>query len=199
VFVDPRTPGATVQKYVPSSGSAVPKSRGTTDKNNGNMSGDGLLAKDYTGTTKVKISSCTDGLSNTLMLIESAGRPFHFVRGKRTAQGSDTNARVNGGGWCRPASDISFGGQLSTGLDVATADSDPAINVSNGFLVTAPNDYGGTNFGTEGTSAPYSFHNGIVNAVFGDGSVQAISNGVSIRVMAALVTRAGAERDKLDN
>jgi len=38
-----------------------------------------------------------------------------------------------------------------------------------------------------------------VNSVFADGSVRAISDGVSIRVFAATVTRSGAEQDKLDN
>ena len=199
VFVDPRTPGATVQKYVPSSGSAVPKTRSTTDKAVNATTGDGAMAKDYTGKTVHKLSQVTDGLSNTLLLVESAGRPFHYVKGKRTAPGSDTNARVNGGGWCRPASDISFGGQLASGLDVASADTDPAINVSNGVLATAPNDYNGTNYGTEGTSAPYSFHaGGVVNSVYADGSVRAISDGVTIRVFASQVTRNGSEQDKLD-
>jgi len=194
VFVNPGTPGA-AKPYT----GAKPKDRGTTDQNRGDMQGDGLLAKDYTGTTNHRYAQCTDGLSNTIALIESAGRPFHFVRGKRTAQGSDTNARVNGGGWCRPASDLSFGGMASTGLATASSSSDSSINVSNGLLVTSPNDYGGTDYGTEGTSAPYSFHSGgVVNAVFGDGSTRSISDSVSIQIFAALVTRAGAESDKIE-
>jgi prepilin-type processing-associated H-X9-DG protein len=200
VFVDPRTPGSTVQKYVPSSGDVLPKTRGTTDKNVGSTPGDGAMPKDYVGTTRHKLSQISDGLSNTLLLVESAGRPSHYIRGKRTAAGTDTNARVNGGGWCRPASDMTFGGQLPTGLDVASADTNPAINVSNGILATAPNDFGGTNYGTEGTSAPFSFHaGGVVNSVYADGSVRAINEGVAIRVFASQVTRSGAEQDKLDN
>jgi len=200
VFVDPRTPGATVQKYVPSTGSAVPKTRSTTDKGVGSARGDGAMPKDYTGSTNHKLSQIADGLSNTLLLVESAGRPNHYTRKGKTAPGTDTNARVNGGGWCRPASDIIFGGQLATGLDVASAASDPAINVSNGVLVTAPNDYNGTNYGTEGTSAPFSFHaGGVVNSVYADGSVRAINDGVTIQVFASQVTRNGAEQDKLDN
>ena len=200
-FVDPRTPGAIV-KYVPRTGSAVPKSRsdttGSGDGNTGNIAGDGLLAKDYTGKVIQKMSQATDGLSKTIALVESAGRPFHFVRGTRTAQGSDVGARVNGGGWCRPASDLSFGGQTSTGLDVASSASDPAINVSNGILAASPNDFSGTNYGTEGTSAPYSFHPGVVNVVFGDGSTRTVSDTVTIQVFAALVTRSGSENASLD-
>ena len=200
VFVDPRTPGSTVQKYVPSSGDVLPKTRSTTDKAVGATSGDGAMPKDYTGKTVHKLSQVTDGLSNTLLLVESAGRPSHYTRRGKTAPGTDTNARVNGGGWCRPASDMTFGGQLATGLDVASADTNPAINVSNGILATAPNDYNGTNYGTEGTSAPFSFHaGGVVNSVYADGSVRAINDGVTIRVFASQVTRSGAEQDKLDN
>ena len=200
VFVDPRTPGATVQKYVPSTGAALPKTRSTTDKGVGSAKGDGAMPKDYTGTTNHRLSQITDGLANTLLLIESTGRPSHYTRKGKTAPGTDINARVNGGGHFRPASDIIFGGQLATGLDVASADTDPAINISNGVLVTSPNDYNGTNYGTEGTSAPFSFHaGGVVNSVFADGSVRPISDGVTIRVFAAIVTRSGAEQDKLDN
>jgi prepilin-type N-terminal cleavage/methylation domain-containing protein len=196
-FVNPSTPGATV-KYT----GANPKARSTTtsngDGNNGNMPGDGLLAKDYTGRIAHKMSAASDGLSKTIALVESAGRPFHFVRGRRTANGSDTNARVNGGGWCRPASDLSFGGSSSNGLGVASSATDPAINVSNGLLATAPNDFNGTDYGTEGTSAPYSFHPGVINVVFGDGSTRTVSETVAINVFAALVTRSGSENVTLD-
>jgi hypothetical protein len=156
------------------------------------------LAKDYTGRIAHKMSAASDGLSKTIALVESAGRPFHFVRGKRTGSGSDTNARVNGGGWCRPASDLSFGGSSSNGLGVASSATDPAINVSNGLLATAPNDFNGTDYGTEGTSAPYSFHPGVINVVFGDGSTRTVSETVAINVFAALVTRSGSENVTLD-
>ena len=39
----------------------------------------------------------------------------------------------------------------------------------------------------------YSFHPGGANAVFADGSVHFLQEGISIRVLAALVTRAGGE------
>ncbi len=84
----------------------------------------GILAKN----SKVKIADVRDGLSNTILLSESAGRPYLFIRqgsrlvkaanaslggdiGPDTASGgSNTIAadRVNGGGWSRPASDIAL-------------------------------------------------------------------------------------------
>jgi prepilin-type processing-associated H-X9-DG protein len=41
--------------------------------------------------------------------------------------------------------------------------------------------------------AVYSFHPGGANAVFADGSVHFLNAGMSIRTLAALVTRAGGE------
>ena len=67
-----------------------------------------------------------------------------------------------------------------------------AINASNGERVsTAP--FSSAPFGTEGTGNPFSFHTGIVNVGYGDGSVKALSDGITIQVFAALVTRSGAE------
>jgi hypothetical protein len=50
----------------------------------------------------------------------------------------------------------------------------------------------------EGTSAPYSFHPGIVNVAFGDGSTRTVAETVSIQVFAAFITRTGAENASLD-
>ena len=58
-------------------------------------------------------------------------------------------------------------------------------------MSTAP--FSSAPFGTEGTGNPFSFHTGIVNVGYGDGSVKALSDGITIQVFAALVTRSGAE------
>ena len=99
--------------------------------------------------------------------------------------------RVNGGGWCRPASDLAFKGAKSDGSAVGSG-AQLAINVTNGESVDTAT-FAGPTYGKEGTSDPYSFHPGIVNVVMGDGSVRSMNESVSIRVFAALVTRAGAE------
>jgi prepilin-type N-terminal cleavage/methylation domain-containing protein/prepilin-type processing-associated H-X9-DG protein len=150
----------------------------------------GLLAKDYNGKTKSKISNCTDGLSKTIALVESAGRPAKYVRGKKV--GSFPTDRVNGGGWCRPASDLAFKGAAADGSAVTSSNVSAAINVTNGEnVVTAV--FNGPEYAKEGTGDPYSFHPGSVNVVMGDGSVRSVSDDVEIRVFAAMVTRAGAE------
>ncbi len=137
---------------------------------------------------KSGFKNVTDGLSKTILLAESAGRPFLYRGGRKV--GSDPNSsRVNGGGWCRPASDI-----IVTGLsaDGTTETGQCALNCANGTdIVEAgyPHPY----HVTFGTSEPYAFHPGLANHAFGDGSVRGISDDIDIREYARLVTRAGGE------
>jgi len=149
----------------------------------------GLLYKDYDGRTKAKINQCTDGLSKTIALAESAGRPAKYVRGKKV--GTFPTDRVNGGGWCRPASDFAFKGAAADGSAVGSS-AGQAINVTNGENVTTAT-FGGNEYGKEGTGDPYSFHPGTINVLMGDGSARTVSDDVEIRVFAAMVTRAGGE------
>ncbi len=64
----------------------------------------------------------TDGLSNTIAIAESSGRPFVYFKRRRLTGGNallDTNAsstttdRLNSGGWSRPASDLILFGSTS--------------------------------------------------------------------------------------
>jgi prepilin-type N-terminal cleavage/methylation domain-containing protein/prepilin-type processing-associated H-X9-DG protein len=137
----------------------------------------------------VKLLQATDGLSNTLMLIESAGRPSIY-RGRQlvstVSAGSAPSPYTNGGGWCRPASDIDY---LPSSSDGTTYPGNVAINATNGFA------YSGTSsaFGTEGSGAPYSFHTAGINVVFGDGSVRFITSSVDYLTFAELVTMSNGE------
>ena len=160
----------------------------------------GLLSKDYDGKTDVYLRQCTDGLSKTIALVESAGRPVKIIRGRVVNSDVDqTNGRVNGGGWCRPASDLAFKGAKADGSSIgASGTPDQAINVTNGESVDTA-VFSTSLYGKEGTGDPYSFHPNVVNAVMGDGSVRTINESVAIRVFAALVTRAGAERGVTDD
>ena len=158
------------------------------------QSGDGFMAKDYNGTVIQKLAFCTDGLSKTIALAESAGRPYKWVRGKLS--GTFPTNRVNGGGWCRPASDFAFKGSKEDGTAVGFGPSSnsatAAVGVTNGEDI-ATFTFNGGNTGTEGSGDPYSFHPGVVNVVMADGAVKTIADTVSISVFAAMVTRAGAE------
>jgi prepilin-type N-terminal cleavage/methylation domain-containing protein/prepilin-type processing-associated H-X9-DG protein len=147
-------------------------------------SGKGILSKNEI----VKFSDVLDGLSNTILYAESAGRPYLYRRGGRLA-GDVTAVRVNAGGWARPASDFSVDGASADGSVIPGP---AAINATNGedfANTTFPHPY----YGTEGTSEAFSFHPGGANFLFGDGSVKFIKETTSIRVFAKLVTRAGGE------
>lgn len=159
----------------------------------------------------VKRSEILDGLSKTVVLGESAGRP-RLYRGKKPlddpAASVLTGDIVNGGGWCRPATDIlvkGYGGNNGTNDLPGTQ----AMNATNGFRIgtqwtvgsgipnytfTGPTGKTGTvDLGTTGTSELYSFHLGGSNMLFGDGSVNFIDQNVDINVLAKLVTIAGQD------
>ncbi|MFO0904969.1 MAG: DUF1559 domain-containing protein [Pirellulales bacterium] len=140
--------------------------------------GAGILTKNG----EPRMADVLDGLSNTIMYAESAGRPNIYRKGRRI--GNLPNDRVNAGGWSRPASDFSVDG---SSYDGTTLPGPCPINCTNGEFVgsTFPHPY----YGTEGTAEAYAFHPG--GAVFGlgDGSVRFISSTIGIREFARLVTR----------
>jgi prepilin-type N-terminal cleavage/methylation domain-containing protein len=145
--------------------------------------GPGVLLKN----TRTRLADISDGLSKTLMITESAGKP-QLYQG-RVAVGSPPTDLVQGGGWARPASDIWLVGSSSDGT---TFPGPCAVNCTNGQDVGGQ-PYPNPIYGTDGSGQVYSFHLAGVNALFSDGSVQTISGNVTIGVFAALVTRSGGE------
>jgi prepilin-type N-terminal cleavage/methylation domain-containing protein/prepilin-type processing-associated H-X9-DG protein len=147
--------------------------------------GPGALIKN----DKPKLAEITDGLSNTIFYAESAGRPYHYVKGAKLVNTDLTIARVNAGGWARPASDFSVDGSARGGIPLPGP---CPINCTNGENVAGlpfPLPY----YGSEGTSEVYAFHPGGANVLLGDGSVRFLKEQIGIRTFAALVTRAGGE------
>jgi prepilin-type processing-associated H-X9-DG protein/prepilin-type N-terminal cleavage/methylation domain-containing protein len=114
-----------------------------------------------------RMSQILDGLSNTIMLAEDAGRPQLWRAGSRIPG----QPPVIGGPWEAFYSGFVIRGSDSDGV---SSPGPCAINCTNNREV-------------------YSFHPGGANAVFADGSVHFLQNGMSIRTLAALVTRAGGE------
>lgn len=147
------------------------------------VAGSGIMPKNSTPT----FGEVLDGLSNTILIAESAGRPNLWRKGNLI--GTPAAQRVNGGGWCRAATDFSIEGFTADG----TVSPGPyAINVTNGETPTTyPND---PKYGNNGSGAVYSFHPAGANVVFGDGSVHFIKDNIDIRIFAHLVTRAGNEK-----
>jgi prepilin-type N-terminal cleavage/methylation domain-containing protein len=138
-----------------------------------------------------KFSDVTDGLSNTIAVVESAGRPTNWRKGKQF--GSLPGTRVNGGGWCRPASDLLYAGQKPDGSGVFGT---TPMNATNGYVVSAT--YPDPTFGTQSTGQPYSFHIGGVHAAMGDGSVKFISESINFSTFVAAFTRGNGEVVGLD-
>jgi prepilin-type N-terminal cleavage/methylation domain-containing protein/prepilin-type processing-associated H-X9-DG protein len=135
--------------------------------------------------TKPRIADVRDGTSNTILVTESAGRPARYQNGQQV--GTPPSTRVNGGGWCRPASSIWLSGSSPDGQSIPGP---CGINCTNGQGVTSyPDPY----YGVDGTGQIYGFHDGGVNTVFGDGSVRFLPSSLDINTLAALVTRAGGE------
>jgi prepilin-type processing-associated H-X9-DG protein len=113
-----------------------------------------------------RLSEITDGTSQTILLSEDAGRPRQWRLGR---PGPDQT--VQGGPWAALNSGIILQGSTADG---SQRPGPCALNCTNERQV-------------------YSFHPGGANAVFADGSVRFLKAGMSIRVLAALVTRAGGE------
>jgi prepilin-type N-terminal cleavage/methylation domain-containing protein len=157
----------------------------------------------------LKHAGVTDGLSNTLYLTESGGRPNLYVKGQ--LQQIPSGSWLNGGGWCRPASEL----ELFRGTDDSgTATTGPRVmNVTNG-IVFQTSEYsglgaasgGGLNTGqggvpaynTNGTGQIYAFHSGGANCLSGDGAVRFVRSSVDVKTFAAFVTRDGGEVLNLD-
>ena len=126
--------------------------------------------RDYFGVLQpnhmTRLVEITDGASNTILLAEDAGRPRLWRVGR---PGEDQT--VLGAAWAAYGS----GFKLQGSTDDGTMSPGPcAMNCTNEKQV-------------------YSFHPGGANAVFADGSVHFLQAGMSIRILAALVTRAGGE------
>ncbi len=144
----------------------------------------GMLAKN----AEPRLADVLDGLSNTVMYAESAGRPFVY-RARHRKIGDLPGNRLNAGGWSRPASDFSVDG---SSFDGALLPGPCAMNCTNGEDVGSspfPHPY----YGTEGTAEAYAFHPGGAFFAFGDGSVRFLAQTISLREFARLVTRAGGE------
>jgi prepilin-type N-terminal cleavage/methylation domain-containing protein len=153
-------------------------------------------------------ANATDGLSNTIAIAESAGRPFVFFKRKKVAGGnaltdtdasSTATARLNSGGWSRPASDIILFG--STNDPHGVLGGTIPFNATNGHnirgLTYTAHGIAQTILGlpiaTHGTGAPFSFHTGGANFTRGDGSVQFVSDNIDFRSFIALATPSGGE------
>ena len=144
-----------------------------------------------------KLRDCTDGLSNTIAYVESAGRPAVYRKGLKRI-GTLPADRVNGGGWCRPASDVLAEASLPDGSNLSgpggfSTGTVVAFNATNGFNMNGRSYPDTTYYKTQGSSQAYSFHTGGAHFLMGDGSVRFISENLGFGVWVSLLTRANGE------
>jgi prepilin-type processing-associated H-X9-DG protein len=119
----------------------------------------------------VRVAEIKDGLSNTIMVAEDAGRPMLWRAGRLVP-----GAYSDGSSWATPGL---LHGQGST-RDGVSHLGPCAINCTNDREV-------------------YSFHPDGANTVFADGSVHFLRASIDIRIFARLVTRAGGEGVSADD
>jgi prepilin-type processing-associated H-X9-DG protein/prepilin-type N-terminal cleavage/methylation domain-containing protein len=112
------------------------------------------------------LTAIPDGMSNTLLVGEDAGRP-QLWRAGRYVPGSF----AAGGPWASSVNPVVIMGASSDGTILPGR---CALNCTN-------------------NRQPYSFHAGGANFLFADGSVHLLQAALDIRVLAALATRAGGE------
>ena len=127
-----------------------------------------LTANDVT-----KITQVTDGMSNSVMMVECAARgPYNAQYFGKVMNGANNS----GGGWANPSNGLTPWGYNfnPTSGDHGGPTGPCVINCSNVYAI-------------------YSFHNGGCNMLFGDGSVRFIRDRITWQEMAALLTRAYSE------
>ena len=146
----------------------------------------------------IRVAGVSDGLSNTVMVIEDAGRPGWYGNKGPASQpaiggytpvigsyqgGSTGPAPQGGGAWADPLNYIATNGGDPSGSGIAAG---------GGFL-GIPAAPWSCSAGCTNDSEIFSFHTGISNMLFGDGSVRAVKNGLPMVQMQALLSRAGGE------
>jgi prepilin-type N-terminal cleavage/methylation domain-containing protein/prepilin-type processing-associated H-X9-DG protein len=149
-----------------------------------------LAAKGLLKDGKTALSEITDGLSNTVAIIECAGRDERFVsqffegmypivRGQGPAGGP--TARHRYWRWADPGSAFGTSGQPNNkGMPTNEGVAWPTT------IATAGNQAGPN-------EEPYSFHPGGVNALYGDGSVRFLKDSVNLVALRSILTLAGGE------
>jgi prepilin-type N-terminal cleavage/methylation domain-containing protein/prepilin-type processing-associated H-X9-DG protein len=140
---------------------------------------DGGLKKGWA----TKVADITDGLSNTIMVVEDAGRPMLFRDGMAVTV-AGVNTTKDGWGWADIQSGYSLDGSLTDGS--VTGKSTCVVPGGPCTLTTAVSPYA---INRTDDSEMYAFHTGGAQVLLGDGSVRFLSENISAQTLAALATR----------
>jgi hypothetical protein len=116
----------------------------------------------------------SDGLSKTLLIVESAGRPFTYRVSQQVSNPLGPMFYAQGVGWSDSLGPFK--------LDSIKADGTKGAPASAGVAVNATNE-----------GETYSFHSRGAGVVFGDTSTRFLEETVDLRVYCSMITRAGGE------
>ena len=125
------------------------------------------------------VGMISDGLSNTLIMTEDAGRPVHWINSGRGPDNVNpgggnlpvVNGRVKGAGWADTSSSIPVHGFTRDGLSVPGP---CPVNCTN-------------------NNEAFGFHPGVVIGLLCDGSVHTVNETITMQQYSEFVTRAGGE------
>jgi prepilin-type N-terminal cleavage/methylation domain-containing protein/prepilin-type processing-associated H-X9-DG protein len=135
----------------------------------------------------VRITAITDGSSNTIMIVEDAGRPICYGSKGAVAMpsymGAPGTTPQGGGAWADPLNYNATNGGDPSGSGIAAG---------GGFMGIPVAPWSCAN-GCTNDSEIFAFHTGGSNVCFGDGSVRFVRNGLTMNQMQALLSRAGGE------
>lgn len=112
----------------------------------------------------------TDGLSNTLFVVEDAARPDWYKAGRKLFSSQASDRRI-GGIWAHPENNIRLDGYDATGTT----------------------QFGPCGMNCTNSDEMYSFHPTGMNAAMCDGSARFLSESTDIRILARLISCAGGE------
>jgi len=133
--------------------------------------------------TAVKLSEVIDGLSNTFLVVECAGRPNLYQNGRLVPDGTTPKTWSGSTSVTRP---------LPTGGVWASH--------NKGFLIDGAQPNGNTlirpgtcSINCSNDNEVYSFHTGGATILMADGSVRFVSSSIAIEQLVALASRNGQE------
>lgn len=130
------------------------------------------------GANRPRMADVLDGLSNTILLVENAGRQQVFLRGQAVMPNTPGSPGWTlNGGWADYNTNYRLCEILTTTQQRATT-----CNVINH-----------TNIGNTRGGGIYAFHPGGANVAMGDGSVRFINQQIAPRTLAMAITRGGGE------
>ena len=131
----------------------------------------------------VRLAEVTDGLSNTILVVECAGRPNLYQNGRLIPDGTTTKTWSGSASVTRPFPTGGVWSSHNKGFLVDGA-------VPDGNTLVRP---GTCSINCSNDNEVYAFHTGGAEVLMADGSVRFLSTSLPVDQLAALVSRNGLE------